>query len=323
MSRSYKNPPEMRDDLLYVDWKRELAIWTDFTDLDKNKQGPAVFLTLKGKARETVLADIDITKLKGDDGVKCITDVLDSLYVKNAADSAFSSFDNFITFKRPASMSIKDYLIEFNLRLKKVQSHKMELPEGIQAYYLLYCANLTAEQTSLCRATCSNLTFKDMKEQIERVSPVPEKRDTSNLKVEFLTSTPGEEVPGGARYDNIPADDHDGADETQLYDDGYQDFSCADTYFNKPGFRPQYRQSRGGNRGAGRARNRPDEFGNPTECRYCKSVCHWIEDCPHAPDFVRGASRDYRRGGTNARGHDGYRGGYGRPRGGSSTQYYF
>ena len=85
-SRSYKNPPEMRDDLLYTDWKRELSIWEDFTDLEKSKQGPAVFLTLKGKARETVLADIDVAKLKTDSGVKCITDVLDKLYDTNPAE---------------------------------------------------------------------------------------------------------------------------------------------------------------------------------------------------------------------------------------------
>ena len=35
-----KNPPEMRKDLLYDDWKRELDIWCDFTDIPKEKQGP-------------------------------------------------------------------------------------------------------------------------------------------------------------------------------------------------------------------------------------------------------------------------------------------
>ena len=44
-SSSYKNPPEMREDLVYEDWKRELAIWQDFTELEKKRQGSAVFLT--------------------------------------------------------------------------------------------------------------------------------------------------------------------------------------------------------------------------------------------------------------------------------------
>ena len=29
----------------------------------------------------------------------------------------------------------------------------MELPEGVQAYYVLKCANLTDEQTNICKVT--------------------------------------------------------------------------------------------------------------------------------------------------------------------------
>ena len=46
----------------------------------------------------------------------------------------------------------------------------MDLQEGVLAYYLLSCANLSDEQTALCRATCMDLTYDDMKKQIERVS---------------------------------------------------------------------------------------------------------------------------------------------------------
>ena len=49
----------------------------------------------------------------------------------------------------------------------------MELPDGVVAYYLLDCANLTQEQASLCRATCSKLGYTEMKTQIERVSISP------------------------------------------------------------------------------------------------------------------------------------------------------
>ena len=102
-----------------------------------------------------------------------MTKALDTLFVKDAAESAFTEFENFIKFRRPGDMSIKDYLIEFNLRLNKIKTHKMELPDGVVAYYLLDCANLTQEQASLCRATCSKLGYAEMKTQIERVSISP------------------------------------------------------------------------------------------------------------------------------------------------------
>ena len=49
-------------------------------------------------------------------------------------------------------MSIKDFMVEFNLRLCMIRFHAMDLPEGVLAYYLLGCANLSDEQTARCRA---------------------------------------------------------------------------------------------------------------------------------------------------------------------------
>ena len=332
-TRSYKNPPEMRDDLLYSDWKKELSIWEDFTELAKNKQGPAVYLTLKGKARETVLAEVDIKKIKTDNGVKVITDILDTLFLKNEAESAFSSFDSFIKFRRPATMSIKDYVIEFNLRMKKASSHDMTIADSVQAYFLLSCANLSPEQTSLCRATCKKLSFADMKEQIERVSMVPEPNKhqniqlstsdvSANVQVEFMADTPGDHA-----YEQYYDYDFPRAEEPAVnYDYDYLSNSTHeyDAYYgrqNTRASRPQ--QYRGRGRGRGVSKNRPDEFGNPTVCRFCKSVYHWIEDCPHAPEHVKRTPRGNQRGDSNYRGSDGYRGASARARGGSSTQYYF
>ena len=81
MTVNYKNPPEMKEDLLYADWKTKLEIWQSFTDLSKAKQGPAVFLSLKGKARQTALAEVKPADLAKDTGVDTIPNTLDKLYV--------------------------------------------------------------------------------------------------------------------------------------------------------------------------------------------------------------------------------------------------
>ena len=121
-----------------------------------------------------------------DNGVDTITASLDKLYVKNESASAFNAFENFSRFRRPSNMSIKDYMIDFNFRLCKIRSHAMDLPEGVLAYYLLSCANLSDEQTALCRATCMDLTYDDMKKQIERVST---KIHSANLDLELARCT--------------------------------------------------------------------------------------------------------------------------------------
>ena len=284
-----KNPPEMRKDLLYRDWKRELDIWSDFTDLPKTKQGPAVFLSLTGKARESVLAAVTPADMKKEDEVKTVTEALDKLYLKNDAESSFSVFDSFIKFKRPSSMTIEDYCIEFNIKLKQLTSYKMELPDGVIAYFLLLCANLTPEQTALCRATCAKLDYESMKVQLERVTM------TSNSKLNSATQNPSSglnvEFPAESfdYYEEQPSYTYENFDECEELDQAehHEDFAqdgAADheAYFNQRGAS----SSRGHNERP--AANRPDQHGNPSQCRHCGSIYHWVDACPKLRRFPRG-----------------------------------
>ena len=108
--------PEFRKNLMpaYSEWKKELKIWCDFTDVNKKKQGGALFLTLSGKARQSVLSKIDTDKLATDNGIKLINDILDKLYLKDVSLAGFTAFDEFIKYRRPQETSISDYLLEFN-----------------------------------------------------------------------------------------------------------------------------------------------------------------------------------------------------------------
>lgn len=287
---NYKSPPEMRDGLSYSDWKKELAIWCAFTDLEKKRQGGALFLTLAGKARETVLAEVALVKINADSGVDAITHALDKLFEKDKAESAFASFENFIKFRRPSDMSIKDYMIEFNLRLNRIKDHNMDLPEGVLAYYLLNCGNLTEDQTSLCRATCTNLTYAEMKTQIERVSIKPTSdnatsKSTSQIEPQFV-----------AQFHQ---------DEQYVYDDPdayeYEEEEASeDTFYMHPGNKPMSSFPRGRYDIPARKKNPPDEFGNPTPCRFCKSIFHWIDRCPDMLPGSRQSSSTARGRGRGA-----------------------
>ena len=69
MASNFKSPPALNENSVYEPWKGEIAIWQAFTDLSAEKQGPAIFLTLSGKAREAVL-QLDVSKLTDKNGVK-------------------------------------------------------------------------------------------------------------------------------------------------------------------------------------------------------------------------------------------------------------
>ena len=47
--------------------------------------------------------------------------------------------------------------------------YKMDLPEGVQAFFLLNAANMTEENEKLARTTAGKLTYSNMKETIMRI----------------------------------------------------------------------------------------------------------------------------------------------------------
>ena len=46
-----KAPTVFQEDEDYLGWKDDVEIWQMFTSLEKKKQGPAVYLSLTGRAR--------------------------------------------------------------------------------------------------------------------------------------------------------------------------------------------------------------------------------------------------------------------------------
>ena len=104
----------------YEAWKKELAIWTTFTDLDKKKQGPAIFLSLNGKPRASVL-ELDVGIISGDKGVEAILEQLDKLYLKDRHQTAYLAYEAFEKFQRPVAMSMTDFINEFERMYHKLK----------------------------------------------------------------------------------------------------------------------------------------------------------------------------------------------------------
>ena len=77
VTRQLKVPPAFSEKDDYLSWKSDINVWQMFTDLDKKKQGPAVYLAVTGRARETVL-ELLAAQLGGDNGLDKIIRKLDS-----------------------------------------------------------------------------------------------------------------------------------------------------------------------------------------------------------------------------------------------------
>ena len=78
-----KAPPELEKSKSYNDWRKLIKLWTEFTSLDKKKQGTAILMSsLPQDAVEAVL-ELPDEDIKAEDGVEKVPTRLDALFKKD------------------------------------------------------------------------------------------------------------------------------------------------------------------------------------------------------------------------------------------------
>lgn len=63
----------LKDENNYSEWKKDLEIWQLFTDIEKTKQGLAIYLTISSHARECI-RDLKLENISSENHVKIIND---------------------------------------------------------------------------------------------------------------------------------------------------------------------------------------------------------------------------------------------------------
>ena len=272
-SHNVKNPPRLEGEATYEQWEKKVELWQAITDLKAEQQGPALVLALNTIAQDEVL-ELDTSIIKSATGVKEIKKKLAAIYKKDAVDSAYEAFENFIEYKRPEDMKMKEFTVEFEKRHVKAKKHGCELSSDILAYFLLNQAQLTTEKKELIKATVGKLAYEDMKTKLLKVFGGVDKDSTASgvtVKVEEIRI----------------------ADEEALYGRDYQygSYRGQNRYQrNRGGFRARYQQ--GQNRGYHRRGMQPSRGTRPPQlenkkprCNICESIYHFARDCPEKVYF--------------------------------------
>ena len=96
---SSKCPPIFNNESEYENWKRDISIWCELTELAEEKRALAIHLSLTGRAR-TASSEIELQVLKSKDGVKSILEKLDSLFLPDKGRRQFAAFHNLYSFRR-------------------------------------------------------------------------------------------------------------------------------------------------------------------------------------------------------------------------------
>ena len=263
-----KAPPSLSKCSSYETWLKEIEIWQAFTDLAEIKQGPAIFLSLDGRAREAVL-ELEVVKISAKDGVKNIIAKLDSLYLKDKTQSAFESYDAFEKFKRPSEMSISEYINEFERLKAKTESFKTVLSTDVLAYRLLKSANLSENHEQLARATITDLTYETMKTQLKKIfgdssrDHLPSS-DLTNIKVEPVFEASAEDSYYGNNFRSNKYRYNQKGKQSQ----------------NKGNYPKQ--DTRRFSASSKKGRNPMNKRGEVSRCDICDSINHWASTCPDA-----------------------------------------
>ena len=165
---SNKAPPALSSCKTFDDWCKMVRVWAKFTDLPPEKQVAAMFLSLSGEALDAAL-ELEEEVISCKDGVKSIMPGLDKLYKKDDTLSKFNALESFRTYKQPSTLSIPEYINEFEKSLCKVKNYGAEMSDNILAYSLLKNANVKQSKEQLIKATISDLRYNLMKEQLKKI----------------------------------------------------------------------------------------------------------------------------------------------------------
>lgn len=283
MASVIKNPPVLHDLEHYEQWKEDILMWTELTDIDKKKQALAIHLTLTGQAKEVANQVLTEDKKK-ENGVKILLDKLDEAFMKEPERRKFMAYQSFEECVRKDNMSICEFMREFDMKYYKMKEKGMELPDEVLAFRLVKNCELSDVQREQVMASTKPLSFKEVRATLKRMFE-SSSGNTSNegqdvkVKVEpvYMSSATSKDVLKGRKAVveqelkniNSQIEGSDLAEEDVLWTTNYG----YNKYWNNG------RYPRGGRYGRYRRRNNFDRG-----CFECGSKEHWVRNC----DKVKG-----------------------------------
>ena len=135
----------------YMNWKADVEVWRLLTKEEQKRQGPAVYLSLQGNAREAVQI-IDPKDLANENGNEKVIEAQDGVFLKDETIHAFCAIKNFVEFRCESGTRV----VEFNNRVREVKKYKLVLNDGLMAYLLLTAANLSHDRERIVQAASLN-----------------------------------------------------------------------------------------------------------------------------------------------------------------------
>ena len=268
MACSTKWPPKLENEEAYENWKKDIRIWCELTELSKNKQALAVHLSLSGRAREAS-SEIPAADLKKDDGVDVVLRKLDELFLADAGRRQFSAFYELYNLRRPCDMNTREFVSKFEHVYFKFTEQGMTLPGPVKAFMLLSSCDLNDNERQLAMSAVKDVNYENMKSALCRI------------------------FGGGIGGVNTTISTDLGAMKSEPVFLGQEEELDKEVMYTNSGVRGG--GVSGGVRGRGRGRGRGEggrfnssarrqnpvgRDGRVSRCVICGSRFHWARECP-------------------------------------------
>ena len=164
---SFKYPPKFDNETEYENWKRDINIWCELTDLAEDKHALAIHLSLTDRAH-TASSEIELAVLKSEHCVKRLIEKLDSLFLPDKGQRQFTAFHNLYNLRRNTE-NIHEYVSEFEHKYFKFTQEGMTLPDSVMAFMLLASCNLPERETQIVMSAISEINYANAKSTLKRV----------------------------------------------------------------------------------------------------------------------------------------------------------
>ena len=166
---SNKVPPQLSNFKSYNDLVGLVNIWTKFTDLEPERQGPVLVMPLSGKALESIL-ELDDKDITSQDGVKLIVEKLNILYKNDELHKKFQGLKNFESYRRASDANIQQFQIGFEQYCHKLKQHQTTISEDLLGFKLLKAANLSSHHEQLIQASITRqIDYETIKAKIKSI----------------------------------------------------------------------------------------------------------------------------------------------------------
>ena len=145
-NRCYEPPAFISETKTYSTYKYDLKMWSRITSVPKASQAEVVVYGLEGHPtgiKEKIIVSIGDTLENADNGIDLLIAFLDGIYQEDDMSAAWTKYKNFNKISRGDSVSVNDFIAEFEKEYLLAKSAGCEYSDIILAFRLLEGSRLS------------------------------------------------------------------------------------------------------------------------------------------------------------------------------------